>query len=136
MAKKAVQRVAGRVAKKAVQKGPATKAAQKVAPRAARRQVLRHRSIRSQSVSSIRSTTRIAYDPVTKAFRGTVVNNTSQTVCGSRLEVHMASNRQVIEVGPTIGVDLLPGETLNVVLSTAPITPDTYSLHPESTPCP
>ena len=78
----------------------------------------------------------IAYDPTTNAFRGVVTNNTNQTVCGSRLEIHMSANGQVIELGPTIGLDLAPGETLDVVLSTAPITPDTYSLHPESSPCP
>ena len=61
----------------------------------------------------------IAYDPTTKAFRGVVTNNTNQTVCGSRLEIHISANGQVIELGPTIGQDLAPGETLTVVLSTA-----------------
>jgi hypothetical protein len=47
----------------------------------------------------------------------------------------MAANGNVIELGPTIGVDLAPGETLDVMLSADPVTPDTYSLHPESSPC-
>ncbi len=77
----------------------------------------------------------IAFDPTTQAFVGTVTNNTNQTVCASRLEVHMAANGTIIELGPTVGVDLNPGQTLNMVLSADPITPDTYSLHPESSPC-
>ena len=79
---------------------------------------------------------RIAYDPATQAFRGSIENNKSQVVCGSRLEIHIASSGQVIELGPTIDRDLAPGESLAVVLSAAPITPDTFSLHPESSPCP
>lgn len=78
----------------------------------------------------------IAFDPATGAFRGIVENNTNQTVCGSRLEIHMAVNGNVIELGPTIDINLAAGETVDVVLSADPITPDTYSLHPESSPCP
>ena len=77
----------------------------------------------------------VAYDPTLQAFRGVVTNNTNQVVCGSRLEIHMALNGNVIELGPTINKDLGPGESLNLVLSAEPITPDTYSLHPESSPC-
>ena len=66
----------------------------------------------------------------------TVTNNTSQTVCASRLEIHMGAQGQVIELGPTIGVDLRPGESIDVVLSADPVVPDTYSIHPESSPCP
>jgi len=77
----------------------------------------------------------VAYDATLQAFRGVVTNNTNQVVCGSRLEIHMALNGSVIELGPTISTDLAPGESLNLVLSSQPITPDTYSLHPESSPC-
>lgn len=77
----------------------------------------------------------VAYDETIQAFRGVVTNNTNQIVCGSRLEIHMAVNGNVIELGPTINKDLAPGESLNLVLSAEPITPDTYSLHPESSPC-
>ena len=41
----------------------------------------------------------------------------------------------MIELGPTIDADLAPSETLNVVLSADPVSPETYSLHPESSPC-
>ena len=79
---------------------------------------------------------RVAYDRATNSFMATVTNNTSQTVCASRLEIHMGAQGQVIELGPTIGVDLRPGEAIDVVLSADPVVPDTYSIHPESSPCP
>ena len=79
---------------------------------------------------------RVAYDRATNSFQATVTNNTSQTVCASRLEIHMGAQGQVIELGPTIGVDLRPGESIDVVLSADPVVPDTYSIHPESSPCP
>ncbi|MXW59200.1 MAG: hypothetical protein F4124_00595 [Acidimicrobiia bacterium] len=78
---------------------------------------------------------RVAYDRATNSFMATVTNNTSQTVCASRLEIHMGAQGQVIELGPTIGVDLRPGESIDVVLSADPVVPDTYSIHPESSPC-
>jgi hypothetical protein len=82
----------------------------------------------------------IGFDQATNAFRGTVVNNGTATVCGSKLEIHMQSTTsqpqgQVIELGPTIPVDLPAGGSLDVVLSADPIAPDTYNLHPESEPC-
>lgn len=78
----------------------------------------------------------IGYDPATRAFRGTVENNTAQTVCAARVEVHMSASGQVTELGPTPGVDLAPGETLDVVLPAGPVTPDTFAAHAESSPCP
>ncbi|MCQ3811429.1 MAG: hypothetical protein KTV68_12860 [Acidimicrobiia bacterium] len=79
---------------------------------------------------------RVAYDRASNSFMATVTNNTSQTVCASRLEIHMGAQGRVIELGPTIGVDLAPGESIDVVLSADPVVPDTYSIHPESSPCP
>ena len=79
---------------------------------------------------------RVAYDRASNSFMATVTNNTNQTVCASRLEIHMGAQGQVIELGPTIGVDLQPGESIDVVLSADPMIPDTYSIHPESSPCP
>ena len=76
------------------------------------------------------------YDPASNEFRGVVENNTSQTVCAARVEVHVATNGRVVELGPTAGVDLAPGETLAVVLLSDSISPDTYSFHAESSPCP
>ena len=78
----------------------------------------------------------IGYDPATKAFRGVVENRTDQTVCAVRVEAHVATNGRVVEFGPTPGVDLAAGETLDVVLPADPISPDAYAVHPESSPCP
>ena len=76
-----------------------------------------------------------SFDKSVSAFRGVVKNQTSQLVCQSRVEVHVATGSQVIELGPTIGVDLASGETVNVVLQINGFTISTYSLHPESSPC-
>ena len=78
----------------------------------------------------------IGYDPATKAFLGVVENNTDQTVCAVRVEAHVATNGRVVEFGPTPGVDLAAGETLDVVLPADLISPDAYAVHPESSPCP
>ena len=78
----------------------------------------------------------IGYDPATKAFRGVVENRTGQTVCAVRVEAHVAMNGRVIEFGPTPGVDLAAGETLDLVLEADLISPDAYAVHPESSPCP
>ena len=77
----------------------------------------------------------IGYDPATKAFRGVVENRTGQTVCAVRVEAHVAMNGRVIEFGPTPGVDLAAGETLDLVLPADLISPDAYAVHPESSPC-
>lgn len=77
-----------------------------------------------------------AFDESTSAFRGFVENQTSQLVCQSRVEVHIAVGSQVIELGPTIGVDLAPSEIIDVVLQPNDFAIDSYTLHPESSPCP
>lgn len=77
-----------------------------------------------------------AYDPSTRAFRGTVVNPTSNFVCLSRTEIHLGVAGQVVELGPTIPENLGPGEVLNVVVTAHGVTPLTYTLHPEASPCP
>ncbi|PON17422.1 hypothetical protein C2W62_13275 [Candidatus Entotheonella serta] len=77
-----------------------------------------------------------AFDVSTGAFRGTVENPTDDFICQSRTEIHLGVGAQVIELGPTIPVNLAPGEILNVVMAANGFAPDTYSLHPESSPCP
>jgi len=77
-----------------------------------------------------------AYDDSTGAFRGDVENITNQLVCRSRVEIHLAVGSQVIELGPTIGVDLASGEIMDVVIEPGGIAIDSYALHPESSPCP
>ena len=76
-----------------------------------------------------------AFDTSTGAFRGTVENPTSETICESRTEIHLGVGDEVIELGPTIPVDLSPAEIIKIVMSADGYALDTYSLHPESSPC-
>jgi len=57
-------------------------------------------------------------------------------VCSSRTEVHISESGTVFEFGPTIGVDMAPGDMIDVVIEPQGFFPDTYTLHPESSPCP
>ena len=76
-----------------------------------------------------------AYDATTRAFRGTVENPTGLTICQSRTEIHASAGNRVIELGPTIPVDLAPGDIIKIVMSAPGHALDTYVLHPESSPC-
>ena len=77
------------------------------------------------------------FDTVHMAFRGTVQNPTPQPICGSKTEIHMGiGGMQVVELGPTIPVDLPPGATMKVVMTSPAHMPDTYSVHPEYSTCP
>ena len=75
------------------------------------------------------------YDPLYGVFRGTVMNPTDAFVCESRTELHLGSGGSVIELGPTMPVNLPPGGMLSIVMSANGYVLDTYTLHPESTPC-
>jgi len=75
----------------------------------------------------------------------TGLRSCGQCFCGHRGEHHQpgsdkspggGASLQRHRAGATIGVDLQPGETIDVVLSANPVVPDTYSIHPESSPCP
>lgn len=77
-----------------------------------------------------------AYDPLHGVFRGTVENPAAAFVCDSRTEMHLGYGGAVIELGPTIPVNLPPGGTIRIVMSAGGFVLDTYTLHPESTPCP
>ncbi|MDE2889965.1 MAG: hypothetical protein OXR72_17320 [Gemmatimonadota bacterium] len=76
-----------------------------------------------------------AYDAANRAFRGTVENPTGLTICQSRTEIHASAGNRVIELGPTIPVDLAPGDIIKIVMSAPGHALDTYVLHPESSPC-
>ena len=78
----------------------------------------------------------IGYDPTTKAFTGVTTNNTSQLICGGRLEIHVGRGGSTLELGPTVDADWAPGQARSVVLGFDAMPGDTYSLHPEVTPCP
>ena len=78
----------------------------------------------------------IGHAPTTKAFTGVITNNTSQLICGVRLEIHVGRGGSTLELGPTVDADWAPGQTRSVVLVFDAMPGDTYSLHPEVTPCP
>ena len=78
----------------------------------------------------------IGHDPTTKAFTGVITNNTSQLICGGRLEIHVGRGGSTLELGPTVNADWAPGQARSVVLGFDAMAGDTYSLHPEVTPCP
>ena len=85
-----------------------------------------------------------SFNETRDVFEGTVTP-TSAKVCGSKTEIHvctdfdmmsMMCNGSVIELGPTIPVDLQPGDIVNVVMYIDAPTFETYSLHPEAGTCP
>ena len=77
------------------------------------------------------------FDMVDLSFRGTVFNPTAETICGSKTEIHMGmGGTSVVELGPTMPVDVLPGETVQVVMTAPAYMPDTYAVHPEHSQCP
>ena len=78
----------------------------------------------------------IVHDPTTKAFTGVITNNTSQLICGGRLEIHVGRGGSTLELGPTVDTNWAPGQARSVVLGFDAMPGDTYSLHPEVTPCP
>ena len=78
----------------------------------------------------------VGHDPTTKAFTGVITNNTSQLICGVRLEIHVGRGGSTLELGPTVDADWAPGQARSMVLGFDAMPGDTYSLHPEVTPCP
>jgi hypothetical protein len=74
----------------------------------------------------------LSFDPASSAFVGTVENTTGQTLCAVRVEVHLSTGT---ELGPTERTDLLPGEQAVMELPTAGEVFDTWTAHPEVSPC-
>jgi hypothetical protein len=74
----------------------------------------------------------LSFDPASNAFVGTVENTTRQTLCAVRVEVHLSTGT---ELGPTERTDLPSGETTLVELPTAGEAFDTWTAHPEVSPC-
>ena len=94
-------------------------------------------SIDQPSVANINGfDVNIVFDPTAKAFTGVMTNSTSQPICGGRLEIHVGRGGSTVELGPTVDVDWAPGQARTVVLGFDAMPGDTYSLHPEVTPCP
>ena len=55
----------------------------------------------------------LSYDPGSNAFKGTVENTTNNVLRQVRIEVHLSNGA---ELGPTIPIDLGPGETVEIIL--------------------
>jgi hypothetical protein len=74
----------------------------------------------------------LSFDPASNAFVGRVENTTRQTLCAVRVEVHLPTGT---ELGPTERTDLPAGQTTVVELPTAGEAFDTWTAHPEVSPC-
>lgn len=74
----------------------------------------------------------LSFDSASNAFVGTIENTTRQALCAVRVEVHLSTGT---ELGPTERTDLLPGEKTVVELPTAPEVFDSWTAHPEVSPC-
>ena len=74
----------------------------------------------------------LAFDLASKAFVGKVENTTRQKLCAVRVEVHLSTGT---ELGPTKRMDLQPGATTAVRLSTAGSVVDRWTAHPELSAC-
>ena len=74
----------------------------------------------------------LSFDPASNAFVGTVENTTREMLCAVRVEVHLSTGT---ELGPTERTDLPSGETTVVELPTAGELFDSWTAHPEISPC-
>lgn len=74
----------------------------------------------------------LSFDAAADAFVGTVENTTENKLCAIRVEVHIDSGT---ELGPTPRVDLPAGQTTNVILATEGEAFESFTAHPEMSPC-
>ena len=74
----------------------------------------------------------LTFDPASNAFVGTVENTTAATLCAVRVEVHLSTGT---ELGPTPRTDVESGQKIDVRLSTEGAAFDTWTAHPELSPC-
>jgi hypothetical protein len=74
----------------------------------------------------------LAFDPASNHFMGTVENTTRETLCAVRVEIHLSTGT---ELGPTERTDLLSGATTAVELPTAGEAFESWTAHPEVSPC-
>ncbi len=70
----------------------------------------------------------IAYDPILKAFTGTVENISDSVLPNVRIEVHLSNG---VELGPTVPKNLAPMEKVEVILDATGQAFDTWSAHAE-----
>ena len=77
----------------------------------------------------------ISYNATTDAFEGTVTNITNATLTQVRVEVHLYDGSVTVdELGPTPDVDLMAGETHDVVLPVMGQSFTEWVAHPEVGP--
>jgi hypothetical protein len=74
----------------------------------------------------------LSFNSESNTFVGTVENTTEQQLCAIRVEVHLDSGT---ELGPTARVDLAAGQTTNVTLATEGEAFESFTAHPEMSPC-
>ena len=70
----------------------------------------------------------LTYDAQSNTFKGTVENTTNETLKQVRVEVHLSNGK---ELGPTLAVDLAPGEKSEVQLIATSTDFDGWTAHPE-----
>ena len=70
----------------------------------------------------------MTYDAQDNSFKGTVENTTDETLKQVRVEVHLSNGT---ELGPTVPVDLGPGEKIRVELAATSESFDRWTAHPE-----
>lgn len=77
----------------------------------------------------------ISYNATTDAFEGTVTNTTDATLTQVRVEVHLYDGTVTVdELGPTPDVDLMAGETHDIVLPVMGQSFTEWVAHPEIGP--
>jgi len=74
----------------------------------------------------------LSFDSESNAFVGTVENTTEGTLCAIRVEVHLSTGT---ELGPTARVDVPAGQVTSVRLSTEGEAFESFTAHPEMSPC-
>ena len=77
----------------------------------------------------------ISYDAATDSFIGGVTNTTGAILPEVRVEIHLFNDMGTVgELGPTPSVDLMPGETDDIVLPAMGLSFNTWTAHPEVGP--
>ncbi len=74
----------------------------------------------------------LSFDAESNSFVGTVENKAPVRLCAIRVEVHLDTGT---ELGPTDRVNLNPGATTSVTLSTEGEAFESFTAHPEMSPC-
>jgi hypothetical protein len=84
----------------------------------------------NETFDMVRSGARLIlnYDANSNAFTGTVENTTNKVLRQVRIEVHLSNGA---ELGPTIPVDLAPGEKIDVILPSTAAAFTTWVAHAE-----